>query len=459
MLLLLWLACAGTDEAPAPAAEPAPPQASAPQASAPQGGGPGPGPRGKAGGPARPGPAGPPPGAKGGAQSGAALQDPTGFPTFHAWPAPPGPPVAELGTWSPAEKLTGAPGGGYRPQVAVSGDGTLHAVYYERTDAGDLIRHRVRRAGADWSAPQPLGFDELRNWGPDIVAREDGSVVVVFDHAQEDFSSQGFLTTWTDGTWSPPVPLTPGGPGEEVGSGHVADTSGDDLAFVWIGKKMSPEYHFRSWGRWRIGGTWTEPAPFTDGTADAWHTNVERRPDGSVLAAYDVGVGGGETRLFVVDGREGRFSTPEDLSAPPGRPGERAHFAFGADGLDHVTWFHKKAGSPRAVYVRSGRPGAWSGQVDEPSKGLGGFHFDPDIAVDAEGRRVLVWGWDLGSEAELVYSVDEGSGWSAPRRVATIGWGKPGLPSLVVGPDGTFHVVWNQGVRGENHVYYARFTP
>ena len=391
--------------------------------------------------------------------SGAALQDPMGFPTFHAWPAPNGPRITEPGSWSSAQRLTAEPGGGYRPQITAGADGTLHVVYYERQEAGDLIQHRVSTDGETWSEPVRLGFDRLRNWGPDIVAREDGSVVVCFDHAQEDFSSRGYLTTWQDGTWSAPVPLTEEDPEGEIGSGHVAATVGDDLVYVWIGKKMSPQHHFRSYWRWRRDGAWTEPVAFTDGTADAWHSNVERRPDGSVLVGWDVGVGGGETTLFVADGRDGRFGTPENLSAGKGRPGERAHFAFGADGTDHVAWFHKRGGAPRHVYVRSGRPGAWSDTVDEPSRGHGGFHFDPDIAIDASGRRVVVWGWDQGREAELVYSVDTGDGWSKPRKVADIRWGKPGLPSLAVDERGVFHVVWNQGVRGENHVYYARLSP
>jgi hypothetical protein len=357
-------------------------------------------------------------------------------------------------------KLTAAPGGGYRPQVAVAPDGRLHAVYYERTAAGDLIRHRTSRDGTAWTPAAPVGFEKERNWGPDLVARPDGSVVLCFDHARADLSSRAWLTTWTEAVgWSAPEPLTEDDSQSEVGSGHVADALGEDLAFVWIGKRMDPREHFRAYARWRRGGRWTAPAPFTDGRQDAWHTNVERRPDGSVLAAWDEGVGGSATALFVADGRDGAFSAPENLSLPPGKPGERAHFAFGADGTDHVTWFHKEQGSPRAVYVRSGRPGAWSDRVDEPSAGFGGYAFDPDIAIDSRGTRVLVWGWDAGSEAELVYSVDRGGGWASPRRVATLGAGKPGLPSLVADATGTFHVVWNQGTRGDSHVWYAAFRP
>lgn len=392
-----------------------------------------------------------PPGGPG--SSGAMMQDPSGFPPFHDWPAPAGPPITAVGAWSPALQLTQTEGGGYRPQIAAAPDGLLHALYYERTEAGDLIRHRTSRDGATWSAPAPLGFDSERNWGPDLVARADGSVVVVFDHAKADFSSRGWLTLWRDGAWSAPTALT-ADDGGEIGSGHVADAVGEDLVYVWIAKPLDPTAHFRARWRWYRGGAWSEPEDFSDGAQDAWHTNVERRPDGSVLAGYDIGSGGSATTLYVAEGRDGRFGPPEDLSRS-GKPGERPHFAFGADGVDHITWFHKEKGQPIAVYVRSGRPGAW-GPVAEPSAGYGGYHFDPDIAINAAGVRLLVWGWDSGEDAELVYSVDRGQGWSPPAKVADLNWGKPGLCSVTVDPQGAFHVIWNQGVRGDNDVYYAR---
>ena len=394
-------------------------------------------------------------------QSGAALQDPSGFPTFHDWPAPEGPAITATGAFSAAVRLTEEPGGGYRPQVAVGPDNLVHAVFYERAEAGDLIRHRTSTNGTDWSAPVHVGHDKDRNWGPDIVARADGSLVMVYDHALESFASSGFVTTWTDGSWSEPTPLTKSAPHREMGSGHVADAADEELAYVWIGKKMDPSEHFQARWRWFSDGAWGKVGYFSDGTADAWHTNVERRPDGSVLAGYDIGTGGSETTLYVAEGRDGAFGEPEDLTAT-GKPGERPHFAFGEalgsePGPDHITWFHKTDGKPQHIYVRSGSPGAW-GAVHEPSAGLGGFHFDPDIAINAAGVRCLIWGWDSGEDAEMVYSLDTGAGWSAPQKLAEIDWGKPGLASIDVDASGAFHVVWNQGIRGENHDYYARLA-
>jgi hypothetical protein len=394
----------------------------------------------------------PPPSAQAGKGSGAAMQDPTGFPPFHDWPAPSGPSIDKQGLWSAPVQLTAKPAGGYRPQIATGVDNTLHAVFYERTDAGDLIRHRTSADGQTWSAPAPLGHTDLRNWGPDIVAREDGQLVLVYDHALEDFQSRGFIARWKGGQWTTPMALTPDD-GGEVGSGHIAHGRGETLAYVYIAKKLDPSDHFQARYRWHIDGTWGDVGTFTDGKVDAWHTNVERRPDGSMLAGWDVGMGGAETTVYVTEGREGTWSTPENISASS-KPGERVHFAFGSDGRDHLTWFHKTAGRPQHIYVRSGKPGHW-GAVEEPNRGYGGYHFDPDIAVNKSGVRCLVWGWDGGAQAELVYSIDRGQGWSPPARIASIGWGKPGLPSIDVDNHGRFHVIWNQGVRGYNEVYAA----
>ncbi len=391
----------------------------------------------------------PPPGAPlpGVQPTGGEIQDDAGFPIFHAWlPAPAGAPVIGRGEWSKPVKLSALPGGGYRPQIAVGPQDELHVLFYDRSPRGDIIRHRI---GPDWTEPVRVGFDKNRNWGPDLVVRDDSSVVVVFDHALPNFQSRGWITEWT-GSWSEPAPLTPRGK-REVGSGHVAHGQSEDLAYVWIEKALGPEHNFQAHGRWRIDGEWGEVSDFSDGKANAWHTNVERRPDGSVLAGWDLGVGGAEGALTLVQGRGGRWGQTEEVGV-----GERPHFAFGDE--DHVTWFHKKEGKPLAVYVMSGKPGDW-GPKQTPSEGYGGYHFDPDIAINADGVRCLVWGWDAGQDAELVYSLDRGQGWEAPRKVAEVAWGEPGLPSIGVDSEGAFHVVWNQGVRGDSHIYYAKLVP
>jgi hypothetical protein len=328
-------------------------------------------------------------------------------------------------------------------------------VYYDRVASGDVVRYRQSSdGGTTWSPVESVSPADGRNWGPDLVARQDGSVVVCWDHAEEDGRSRGWYRVRdARGSWSEPTALTEDG-AVEIGSGHIADAGDGDLAYVWIGKPLGPQHHFRAWWRWYRGGTWGAPHAISDGTVDAWHTNVERRRDGSVRAAFDLSLGDGE--LFTMEGKDGKFSSPTDFSAD-GRQGERANFGFGPQD-DVVAWFRKERAFPLHVYTRKGAPGRWEA-TSEPNQGLGGYHFDPDVAVSNVGIAALVWGWDGGQDAEILYSFDRGTGWEPPRKLGDVDWGKPGLPSIDARPDGTFAVVWTQGVRGSNQVYFSVLTP
>jgi hypothetical protein len=117
---------------------------------------------------------------------------------------------------------------------------------------------------------------------------------------------------------------------------------------------------------------------------------------------------------------------------------------------------------PLRVYTRpmTHTPsGAQLGPVTTLSQGLGGYQYDPDIAVNGNGVLCATWGWDGGSDADLVFSRNQGAGWTSPTRVAAGGQDKPGLPSLVAAPDGTFHVVWVQWRRGVSSVWWASLQP
>ncbi len=435
-----WLMACSPTEAPTPRAEPPPSPVALPS------------------------PAGPP-----GELSGAALQDPTGFPRFHDHPAPAGPRPDEGPRWSALTRLS-ADEGGLRPQVAAGPDGTLHLVYYAQTPGGDLLRHRISPvqgacdadrscAWSAWSEPEPFGSTEGRNWGPDLVVRPDGSAVVSWDHTLPARSDEGqvLVSTWRAGAWSEPEQVNTGA-GAEVGSAHVADARGEDLAVVWIERQLSPGARFQAMSRWRRGERWEEVQPLAgpaggDPNRESWHTNVERRPDGSVLAGWDLGPGGGENQVVAAIGQDGRWEPTQDLSA--GRAwGERPHFAFTARGEPWVLWFHRVLDRPLAIWARD--PG---GALSALGEGLGGFQFDPEIAINDAGVLCAVWGWDSGAEADLVYSLRRDGAWSRPARVSGMHGRKPGLPSLAVGPDGSFHVAWAWWLRGQSEVWYARLGP
>lgn len=400
--------------------------------------------------PATPAPALPP-----GVPPGAIVQDPTGYPTFHATPPPPGPAPAADPKMGKAVVIADAPLGGFRPQIVVGADNTLHVVYYDHAETGDILWYRSSKDGHTWATPEQISPSDGRNWGPDLAVTPDGRVYVAWDRAEADFRSRGWLRERGPDGWNEAVPLTEEGKAE-VGSGHIA-VVGSDIAYVYIGKPLGMEHRFRSHWRWRKGGVWSEDHTWTDGAADTWHANVQARPDGSVLAGYDVGSGGSETTVYVVNGKDGSFSAPENISLTS-HPGERVHFGFGPDGNDWLTWFHKVGGLPRHVYVRGGHPGAW-GKALDLAHGFGGYHYDPFVAVSPQNVPCVVWGWDGGAQAELVYSTYKDGRWAPPQQAAALSDGKPELPSMDVDSTGRFHVVWANGDRGRTRIWYTTITP
>ncbi len=386
------------------------------------------------------------------APGGVNQQDPTGFPKFHDTPPPPGPAPAVVRAATPPSEVASLPLGGFRPQVEVGADGTLHAVYYDHRDTGDLLWYRQSRDGRAWSDPEMVSTSTGRNWGPDLVVTADGRVLVAWDRADEHFYGQGWLRERGDEGWGEAVALTAGG-NVELSSGHIAAV-GHDLVYVYIEKPMSPQHRFVAKWRWRRDGTWSEPVAFSDGKLDAWHSNVSARPDGSVLATYDVGQGGGATTLYVVEGKDRKFGGPQALA---GVQGERLHFAHTAEG-DWLTWFLKTATFPRQVFVTGGKPGAWS-PAAELSQGMGGYHYDPFAVTLPGGDPVVVWAYDGGTVSSLAYSVRRDGAWTAPRMLEPVGPGKAELPSVSVGPDGRVHAVWAQGVAGKTTTWHAELAP
>ena len=143
------------------------------------------------------------------AGSGGAFQDPSGFPPFHDWPAPQGPAITAMGKWGPVQQLTSKPTGGYRPRSQwVS---TMSCMRYIMTaptmETSFAIAFRVIQEAhglhlSSWDMSQNAIGDQ------DIVARDDGSVVVVYDHALEDFQAEGIsqFTKYSAGHSQHPSP-------------------------------------------------------------------------------------------------------------------------------------------------------------------------------------------------------------------------------------------------------------
>ena len=90
-----------------------------------------------------------------------------------------------------------------------------------------------------------------------------------------------------------------------------------------------------------------------------------------------------------------------------------------------------------------------SGVCCRAHHGYGGYHFDPDIAVNQ--KVSASWGVGWWKPSGMVYSINRGK--DGPPAHGKHWLGQTRIASIDVDRDGRFHVIWNQGIRGYNEVY------
>ena len=290
--------------------------------------------------------------------------------------------------------------------ISVAPNGDVYIGYEADPDVGESDVMLATDAGGSWtsveipstSASGPIESPEF----PDIAARSDGSVAMVFQahqHAPCTGTGDVFLTTFTNGSFSTPTDVTLGneGPGNRcvLNTFPAIAAAGDTLhmAYRWVSDTTGGiQLHYRS-------GTLTNS---TDETIDAAATTIpgfEIREFGHDIVVDSVGVP--HVAYVTANGDNSSFSTryatksgtawvlEEVQRVSEGRSVRgpsvavavsQAAVAYTLDGADDDPGGSFQA---QAFIAKSGAPGEpWSianlnrGNVDD---------FDPEIAA-AQGR-------------------------------------------------------------------------
>jgi hypothetical protein len=224
-----------------------------------------------------------------------------------------------------------------------------------------------------------------------------------------------------------------------------------------------------------------------------------------VWTRYDGGVGKIYHRVW-----NGRWTGPQERISPPSGYAGYPALALDRTGLPHVVWYGIREGSG-AAYTRhqsiyeiyyvgfDGR--AWSrpflistGVPDSINPALAPDHlgrlhavwyqfdgrvfqaryaertnqwtasegvfrsrfdeFNPDLAVDPEGRVSLAWERHEDQQSVIMYTRRSGGRWDAPIAI-TDGTSPAYHPSVAIGASGDVYVLWDQD---DGHIYARRFT-
>jgi len=76
------------------------------------------------------------------------------------------------------------------------------------------------------------------------------------------------------------------------------------------------------------------------------------------------------------------------------------------------------------------------------------------LAVDGQGKVLVSWSEDMGTQVDIFYSVQETDGWTPPAAIAETP-GYSGCSSLAAGQGGAIHAVWDDSSPGLNSLVYS----
>ena len=141
---------------------------------------------------------------------------------------------------------------------------------------------------------------------------------------------------------------------------------------------------------------------------------------------------------------------------------------IGPNGNLHLVWADDTLGNNEIMYRKSTDGGVtWvnpvvvgNGSISNNSQGS----WSPNLAVGGDGTLHVVWSDNTPGNYEIMYrkSTDGGITWTNPITAGngTISnlSGSSGYPKIIIGGDGTLHVVWDDDKSGNDEIMYKKST-
>ncbi len=248
-------------------------------------------------------------------------------------------------------------------------------------------------------------------------------------------------------TWLAPVDLS--APGQSALGPQVAvDPQGNATAVWW--RYDGADFIVQSAER-PAGGAWSEPVDLSVAGEEATGPGVAVDPQGNATAVWQRSDGAKKRVQASERPPGGAWSEPLDLSAA-GEDAEEPQLAVDPQGRAIVVW--GRFDGANLIVQSSERPpgGAWSEPVDLSAAGQNGL--EPEVAVDPQGNATAVW-WRSDGSHSRVQAAERpaGGAWSEPVDLSAAGQDAE-IPQVAVDPQGKATAVW-QRTDGSNRIAQA----
>ena len=338
-------------------------------------------------------------------------------------------------TWLAPTQLSPSKEGSNFPDVAMDARGNSVAVWSAPEGSGvERIEASVRPAGGSWSGPVPLSPGGVKAQSPQVAVDDAGDATVVWSQEEGSATVLRSVTMPAGSGWAPAVNVSTAGD----------EPAGFDLAVGRSGEAIVV-YEDRGGGKPRArvttrqaGGAWTEAVTVSAAGEEAFDPSVSLGDGGTAAVVWPVNEG----VRAVERPAAGTWSKPVYIVT--GEGSYSPAIAVAPDGEAIAVWRKSENGKGAFLQSASETGGGWS-----PPQELGvGFFYSgaPRIAIDAGGEAVALWERSESSVLSILSaSRARGGAWSAPTELSHPDEEASYAPNLAISPVGQVAAVWLSG--------------
>ena len=355
--------------------------------------------------------------------------------------------------WPAATSLSGAGQDAWDPQVAAGPDGAVTAVWYRRDGRNSRVQVATLAPNEYWSPPADLSLPGEDASDPQVAMGARGTAVVVWRrwdgaHYRVQASSRG-----ENGKWSAPVTLSKSG--EDAWDPQVA-MGPHGMAVVAWRRSDGTSHQVQATTRMAYG-PWPSPVMLSTVGGDAWDPRVAVGSDSTATVVWSRSDGSNERVQAATRAPNGSWSSPVTLSAA-GTDALNPKAVVGPDGAATAVWRAWDGGSDQIMASSRPAKGVWSTPATLST--VSGNVYDPQVAVDPDGRVSAVWSWWDGYQGNVhTASRPPGGTWSRPVTLSSC-CEDAQAPRVAAGPDGRATVLWRAPLSGiYGHMVAANRTP
>lgn len=330
-----------------------------------------------------------------------------------------------------------------RVEPVVAGNGIGSTVAAWRTTTGQPVEVRTHGPGGGWGPRHTVGGRNARD--PAVAVAPDGTAVVLVQ--AYDRNRRAAITAYTSrDDFHTAVVVSPGDAGAR--RPQVAVDARGRATAIWV-RDVGARSGVVQAAVQQSGGRWGAPVTISD-EGHIEGTSLAVAPDGTAIAAWEVGSGGRKRIVGALRREDGRWTAADALSEPSVYSTDPAVAAQNG-GRAAALWLQDRSGGvaeTRAIVATDGEWGtpvtvdtgdALPLEVARPGRAWLG----PAAVIAPDGRLTAAWPLTWDGVTRVRTSSLEGSAWRTPETISGAADQAAGV-TMALGPGGRPVVGWEE---------------